>query len=89
MRVSSLNRPSVISIADQRAVFNAFFLPLIFFFYPETQRLSLEQIDKLFTGDKVIMHWEQSMTDFEAAGLPGDSNEEKVGNVDRVEAKTE
>ncbi|KAI0512570.1 general substrate transporter [Xylaria bambusicola] len=39
------------------AVFNAFFLPLIYFFYPETQNLSLEKIDKLFEGDKVKLHW--------------------------------
>ncbi|KAI1311482.1 general substrate transporter [Xylaria venustula] len=39
------------------AVFNAFFLPLIYFFYPETRNLSLEQIDKLFEGDKVKLHW--------------------------------
>ncbi|SPO00376.1 probable sugar transporter [Cephalotrichum gorgonifer] len=43
------------------AVFNFFFLPLIYFFYPETRRLSLEQIDKLFTGDKVMLHWTGSM----------------------------
>ncbi|TVY51039.1 Sugar transporter STL1 [Lachnellula cervina] len=43
------------------AVFNAFFLPIIYFFYPETQNLSLEQIDKLFTGDKVLLHWKASM----------------------------
>jgi len=43
------------------AVFNAFFLPLIYFFYPETQNLTLEQIDKLFTGDKVLLHWKASM----------------------------
>jgi hypothetical protein len=42
-------------------VFNAFFIPLIYFFYPETQNLSLEQIDKLFTGDKVLLHWKASM----------------------------
>ncbi|KAI0429252.1 hexose carrier protein [Xylaria sp. FL1042] len=39
------------------AVFNAFFLPLIYFFYPETRNLSLENIDKLFEGDKVKLHW--------------------------------
>jgi hypothetical protein len=42
-------------------VFNAFFIPLIYFFYPETQNLSLEQIDKLFTGDKVLLHWKAWM----------------------------
>ena len=42
-------------------VFNFAFLPLIYFFYPETRNLSLEQIDKLFTGDKIEMHWKASM----------------------------
>jgi MFS family permease len=43
------------------SVFNFLFLPLIYFFYPETQNLSLEQIDRLFTGDKVMLHWKPSM----------------------------
>lgn len=43
------------------AVFNAAFLPLIWFFYPEVRNLSLEQIDKLFTGEKVLLHWHPSM----------------------------
>ena len=38
------------------AIFNACFLPLVYFFYPETQNLSLEQIDRLFTGPKVVLH---------------------------------
>lgn len=42
-------------------IFNACFLPLIWFFYPEVRNLSLEQIDKLFTGDKVLLHWRDSM----------------------------
>lgn len=45
------------------AVFNACFLPLIWFFYPETRNLSLEQIDRLFTGEKVLLHWHPSMGD--------------------------
>lgn len=43
------------------AVFNAAFVPLVYFFYPETRRLGLEQIDQLFIGDKVKMHWNPSM----------------------------
>lgn len=43
------------------SVFNFLFIPLIYFFYPETQNLSLEQIDKLFTGDKIMLHWKPSM----------------------------
>ncbi|KAH6853133.1 sugar transporter STL1 [Chaetomium sp. MPI-CAGE-AT-0009] len=43
------------------SVFNFCFIPLVYFFYPETRNLSLEQIDKLFTGDKVMLHWTQSM----------------------------
>ncbi|PSN62398.1 general substrate transporter [Corynespora cassiicola Philippines] len=52
-------------------VFNAFFVPLIYFFYPETRGLSLEHIDKLFTGEKVMLHWKSSM------GEPG--NEADMG----------
>ncbi|KAI1880140.1 hypothetical protein JX265_001761 [Neoarthrinium moseri] len=44
-------------------IFNFCFLPLIYLFYPETQNLSLEQIDKLFTGGKVMLHWKPSMGD--------------------------
>jgi hypothetical protein len=43
------------------SVFNFCFIPLIYFLYPETRNLSLEQIDKLFTGDKVMLHWSPSM----------------------------
>ncbi|OAQ72604.1 sugar transporter STL1 [Pochonia chlamydosporia 170] len=42
-------------------VFNFAFLLMIYFFYPETRNLSLEQIDKLFTGDKIELHWKASM----------------------------
>ncbi|KAF7543473.1 hypothetical protein G7Z17_g10719 [Cylindrodendrum hubeiense] len=48
-------------------VFNFCFIPMIYFLYPETRFLSLEQIDKLFTGDKVKLHWDNSM------GVPGDA----------------
>ncbi|KAE8371242.1 hypothetical protein BDV26DRAFT_286933 [Aspergillus bertholletiae] len=43
------------------AVFNFCFIPLIYFFYPETRNLTLEQIDHLFTGKKVQLHWHASM----------------------------
>lgn len=43
------------------SVFNFAFVPLVYFFYPETRNLSLEQIDRLFTGDKVMLHWTSSM----------------------------
>ncbi|KAG6366713.1 hypothetical protein INS49_000892 [Diaporthe citri] len=58
-------------------IFNFCFLPLIYFFYPETQNLTLEQIDKLFTGDKVMLHWTPSM------GQIGDVGEIKDGVVEQ------
>ncbi|KAF5022477.1 hypothetical protein F66182_5449 [Fusarium sp. NRRL 66182] len=54
------------------AIFNAAFLPLIYFFYPETRLLSLEQIDKLFTGSKILLHWDHSM------GVPGEAPEKTL-----------
>ncbi|KAH6970887.1 general substrate transporter [Ilyonectria sp. MPI-CAGE-AT-0026] len=48
-------------------VFNFCFIPMIYFLYPETRFLSLEQIDKLFTGDKIKLHWDNSM------GIPGEA----------------
>ncbi|KAJ8114863.1 hypothetical protein OPT61_g3349 [Boeremia exigua] len=71
------------------SVFNAFFLPLIYFFYPETRGLSLENIDRLFTGGKVTMHWKESW------GEPGDSvrlgasNTDTKSNVQMVETANE
>lgn len=76
-------------------VFNFFFLPLIYFFYPETRKLSLEQIDKLFTGEKVMLHWRPSMGDVrgevegDSAGQElgrGTNLQEKGGNVQMLEA---
>ncbi|RDW81256.1 uncharacterized protein DSM5745_04813 [Aspergillus mulundensis] len=61
------------------AVFNFCFLPLIFFFYPETRNLTLEQIDRLFTGEKVRLHWDTSM------GVAGDTEhrlQEKTGDAE-------
>ncbi|KAJ5090893.1 hypothetical protein N7532_009577 [Penicillium argentinense] len=50
------------------AVFNFCFFPLIYFFYPEPRNLTLEQIDHLFTGDKIQLHWHPSM------GMAGDAD---------------
>lgn len=57
-------------------VFNAFFLPLIYFYYPETRGLSLERIDRLFTGGKVELHWKASMGDGGDGGNIGDASKE-------------
>lgn len=43
------------------AVFNAAFVPLVYFFFPETKNLSLEQVNRLFEGEKVLLHWKSSM----------------------------
>lgn len=59
-------------------IFNFLFIPLIYFFYPETQWLSLEQIDKLFTGEKVMLRWDPAM------GMPGEAPEVKEGSVDET-----
>lgn len=65
------------------SVFNFCFIPMIYFFYPETQWLSLEQIDKLFTGPKVLLKWDNSM------GVPGElenrEKEDAAGETGRLE----
>ncbi|GHJ83796.1 hypothetical protein NliqN6_0198 [Naganishia liquefaciens] len=43
------------------AVFNSCFIPLIYFFYPESANLTLEQIDYLFTGEKVLLHMPEGL----------------------------
>lgn len=55
-------------------VFNFCFLPLIYFFYPETRNLTLEQIDRLFANEQVQLYWDSSM------GIAGDVDT-RVGNA--------
>lgn len=76
------------------SVFNFCFLPLIYFFYPEARYLSLEQIDRLFTGPKVLMHWDSSMGAMEGAFQAEDPETgggggelEKPGHTESVEHK--
>jgi sugar porter (SP) family MFS transporter len=68
------------------AVFNACFLPLIYFFYPETRNLSLEEIDMLFTGPKVALHARRASIDVTGAYEKRSTTEgEKSEHVTRVE----
>lgn len=67
------------------AVFNFCFLPLIYFFYPETRNLSLEDIDKLFTGDKILLHWKPSMDESEGTGPLPAVEKKQHGESQQVE----
>jgi len=42
------------------SMLNLAFIPLIYFFYPETKGKSLEQIDLLFSGPKILMDLPES-----------------------------
>ena len=59
------------------AVLNACWVPIIYFTFPETKGLELEDVDRLFAKDESAR-----------AGLGARSSEEKV-NGDGVEAKGE
>jgi hypothetical protein len=61
------------------AALNAAFVPLVYFFYPETRNLSLEQIDLLFIGEKVQLKWTASMGDLE--NFNGYHADEKSGDI--------
>jgi hypothetical protein len=37
------------------AVLNAFWVPIIYLFFPETKGLQLEAVDRLFAGDDVLL----------------------------------
>ncbi|ETS79304.1 hypothetical protein PFICI_09157 [Pestalotiopsis fici W106-1] len=66
-------------------IFNFCFLPLIYFFYPETRNLSLEQIDKLFTGEKVLLHWQPSMGEVGTGNTGSKRAVEQVEKSEQVE----
>lgn len=36
------------------AVLNAVWVPIIYFFFPETKGLELEAVDRLFSGDSLV-----------------------------------
>ena len=67
---------------DDCLVFNFCFLPVIYIFYPEPRNLTLEQIDLLFTGPKVKLHWDASM------GTAGDVDRrfEKDPEIQHIES---
>ena len=70
------------------SIFNFCFIPMIYFGYPETRLLSLEQIDKLFTGPKMMLHWDRSM------GVPGELahravKEGEAGDIEHEETSLE
>lgn len=58
-------------------------------FYPEAQNLTLEEIDQLFTGTKVLMHIKHAAEDVETAAkveepVLAEDKEMVVDRVDRV-----
>ncbi|KAI9730689.1 MAG: hypothetical protein M1834_005657 [Cirrosporium novae-zelandiae] len=63
------------------SIFNACFIPLIYFFYPETKNLSLEQVDKLFTGERMALHWHPSMG--HVGSIDGLETGEVAGSVEK------
>jgi hypothetical protein len=68
-------------------VFNACFIPTYILLPSGDTNLTLEQIDKLFNGDKILLKWKPSMG---RAGSPGSNVDEKVkenevGDVRHIE----
>ncbi|KAL5114313.1 hypothetical protein ACEQ8H_007788 [Pleosporales sp. CAS-2024a] len=60
------------------AILNALWVPIIYFFFPETKGLELEDVDRLFSG-------EATHTDLLDKAAADEENLDKKGHVERVE----
>jgi hypothetical protein len=58
-------------------VLNALWVPIIYFFFPETKGLELEDVDRLFSGEASHVDLLEKVGDEERV--------EKMGSVERVE----
>ncbi|TLD05662.1 Sugar transporter STL1 [Venturia nashicola] len=69
------------------AIFNAVFIPAIYFFYPETRNLSLEEVNCLFTGPKIVMHIADAEIDMETMRPPTvkEAEVQRKFSVERLE----
>ncbi|KAK5464859.1 hypothetical protein LTS15_001422 [Exophiala xenobiotica] len=63
---------------------NTAFIPIIYFLYPETKGKSLEQIDLLFSGGKVLIH----LTPEQAKEMEGCQIERVIGGKLELESAT-
>ncbi|KAG7833700.1 hypothetical protein KL943_003808 [Ogataea angusta] len=63
-------------------VFNFCFLPMIYFFYPETKNLPLEKIDRMFVGEKVHLFWNDALEDDYALVADKTANKAEVEMVE-------